>query len=118
MVDDNRDAADSLSEMLELMGHTSSVAYDGQQGIDAASHFKPDVILLDIGMPNLNGYDACRIVRQQPWGKNVVVIAATGWGQEKDRSRTREAGFDHHLIKPVDPHELLKTITELNVARR
>ena len=118
VVDDNRDAADSLSEMLELMGHTSSVAYDGQQGIDAACHFKPDVILLDIGMPNLNGYDACRIVRQQPWGKNVVVIAATGWGQEKDRSRTRDAGFDHHLVKPVDPYELLKTITELNVARR
>lgn len=113
VVDDNRDAADSLAEMLELMGNDTRAAYDGQQGVDMASEFRPEVILFDIGMPKLNGYEACRLVRQQPWGRDIVLIAATGWGQEKDRSRTHEAGFDHHLVKPVDPQELIKTLSDL-----
>ena len=113
VVDDNRDGADSLSEMLGLMGNDTRTAYDGQQAVNMASVFRPDVVLLDIGLPKLNGYEACRLIRQQPWSSGVVLIAITGWGQVKDRERTREAGFDHHLIKPVDPQLLLTMLARL-----
>ena len=117
VVDDNRDGADSLSEMLNLMGSDTRTAYDGQQGVAVAGEYRPDVILFDIGMPNLNGYEACRLIRQQPWGKGTVLIAVTGWGQDKDRQRTREAGFDHHLVKPVDPQALIKMLDGLHAGR-
>ena len=115
VVDDNTDGADSLSEMLTLMGNETRTAYDGQQAVNAAEAYRPDVILLDIGLPKLNGYEACRHIRAQPWGKNIVLIAVTGWGQEKDRDRTREAGFDHHLVKPVDPDALMTLLAELPI---
>ena len=115
VVDDNRDGADSLSELLKLMGNDTRTAYDGQQGLDMAEAFLPDVILLDIGLPKLNGYEACRLIREKPWGKATVLVAVTGWGQNKDRQRTREAGFDHHLVKPIDTQDLMKMLTGLPV---
>jgi DNA-binding response OmpR family regulator len=117
VVDDNRDAADSLSEMLELMGNETRTAYDGREGVDMAGDYLPDVVLLDIGLPKLNGYDACRLIREQPWGKSLVVIALTGWGQDKDRQLSREAGFDYHLVKPVDPQALMAIVAGLDVGR-
>ena len=114
IVDDNRDGADSLSEMLNLMGNDTRTAYDGQQGVELAEQYRPEVILLDIGMPKLNGYEACRLIRAKPWGKDIVLIAVTGWGQDKDRYRTHEAGFDHHLVKPVDPQSLMSILAHLH----
>lgn len=116
VVDDNRDGADSLSEMLGLMGNDTRTGYDGEQAVSIAGEYRPDVILLDIGLPKLNGYEACRRIRQQPWSKKIVLIAVTGWGQDKDRSRTHEAGFDHHLVKPVDPQELMSLLAGLDVS--
>lgn len=118
VVDDNRDGADSLSEMLKLMGNDTRTAYDGQAGVDMAGEFRPDVVLLDIGLPTLNGHDACRRIRAQSWGKDVVLIAVTGWGQDEDRRRSHDAGFDLHLIKPVDPKVLMQTFAELQIAKR
>jgi CheY-like chemotaxis protein len=86
--------------LLQEIGHEVQTAYDGEQGA-AAAKFRPDVVLLDIGMPNLNGYDACRSIRLQPWGNEMILIALTGWGQDEDRRRAEEAGFNHHLVKPV-----------------
>jgi PAS domain S-box-containing protein len=102
IVDDNRDAAISLAMMLNLMGNETQTAHDGLEGVEVAAAFRPDVILLDIGMPKLNGYDACRRIRGEPWGKNVVLVACTGWGQEGDKRKSREAGFNFHLVKPID----------------
>jgi PAS domain S-box-containing protein len=113
IVDDNRDGADSLGIILRVMGNDIRTAYDGQQGVDVAGEFRPDVILLDIGLPKLNGYEASRRIREQPWGKEVVLIALTGWGQEEDRRRSHEAGFDHHMVKPVDPEALMKLLAGL-----
>jgi CheY-like chemotaxis protein len=103
VTDDNVDAATSLAMMLELMGNEVRIAHDGLEAIAAAEEIHPDVILLDIGMPRLNGYDACRRIREHPWGEGIYIVALTGWGQEEDKRRSREAGFDHHLVKPVDP---------------
>ncbi len=99
VVDDNSDAAESLAVFLQLGGHTVRTAYDGVEAVKAAEIFRPDIVLLDIGMPNLNGYEACRRIRDTAWGKKMTVIAQTGWGQEHDRRRTSEAGFDDHLVK-------------------
>jgi len=103
IVDDLKDSADSLARLLELMGHDVHAAYSGEEAVIAAATFQPDLVLLDIGMPKVNGYDACRSIRSQPWGKRMLVIALTGWGQEEDRRRTEEAGFNAHMVKPVDP---------------
>ena len=116
IVDDNRDGADSLAMMLEVMGNETRIAYDGQEGVDVARVWRPDLILLDIGLPKLNGYEACRRIRAQPGGEGAVIIAVTGWGQEEDRRRSKEAGFDHHLVKPVDPVTLTKLLLDLNLA--
>jgi CheY-like chemotaxis protein len=110
VVDDNRDAAYSLTKLLRLMGNDTRTAYDGQEGVDVAEKLRPDVVVLDIGLPKLNGYQACRRIREQPWGKDIVVIAVTGWGQDEDRRSSQEAGFDHHMVKPVDPQELMKLL--------
>ena len=115
IVDDNQDGADSLSMMLRILGNESRTAYDGQQGIECAEQFRPDVILLDIGLPKLNGYEVCRRIREQSWGKSLIMIAVTGWGQEEDRRRSKEAGFDHHMIKPVAPEELMKLLASLKI---
>ena len=94
--------------MLELMGNQIQKVHDGLAAVEAAESFRPDIILLDIGLPKLNGYDACGLIRQQPWSKGMVIVALTGWGQEEDRRRSREAGFDHHLVKPPDLEALLQ----------
>jgi CheY-like chemotaxis protein len=113
IVDDNRDNADSLVLLLRLVGNDTRTAYDGEEGVTVAAEFRPDVMLLDIGLPKLNGYEACQRIREQSWGKGIVLIAVTGWGQEEDRRRSREAGFDHHMVKPVDPQELMKFLAGL-----
>ena len=113
IVDDNRDGADSLSMMLRAMGTHTRTAYDGAEALVATQEFQPHVILLDIGLPKINGYEVCRRIREQPDGANFVIVAQTGWGAKEDRERTREAGFDHHLVKPVDPKVLMKLLTDL-----
>ena len=112
VVDDNRDGADSLAEMLSIMGNETQTAHDGVQAVEGAVSFRPDVILMDIGMPKLNGYEACRRIREQAWGKNIVIVACTGWGQEDDKQKSQEAGFDLHMVKPVDPAALLKLLAD------
>jgi len=110
IVEDNLDAAESLVRLLRLSGHEVQAAYDGKQAIAEAEKFLPDVALLDIGLPDVSGYDVARHVRGQPWGKEMMLIALTGWGQEEDKRQTKEAGFDQHIVKPVDPESLLKML--------
>jgi PAS domain S-box-containing protein len=112
VVDDNEDGAESLAMFLQIGGHEVRTAYDGEQAVEMAENFRPDVVLLDIGMPRMNGYDACRHIRATEWGRDMILIAQTGWGQEEDKRRTREAGFDDHLVKPVDPLALAKLVAE------
>src|SRR5262245_39857818 len=102
VVDDYPNAAESMARRLKHFGNEVETALDGFEGIKRAEKFRPDVVLLDIGMPKLNGYKTAQMIREQPWGKDIVLIAFTGWGQEEDRQRTREAGFNAHLVKPVD----------------
>jgi PAS domain S-box-containing protein len=118
IVDDLKDSADSLAMLLGLLGHEVHAAYDGEEGVAAAEKLRPDVVLLDLGMPKLNGYDACRYIRQQPWGKDMFLIAVSGWGQESDRRRAEEARFNRHMLKPVDPSELMKVIESLTTAKQ
>jgi CheY-like chemotaxis protein len=107
------DAAESLAMMLSVSGHEVRVAHDGQAAVEAAEAFRPDVILLDIGMPRLNGYEAARVIRGRDWGRGVALIALTGWGQDDDRRRAEDAGFDHHFTKPVDPAALFHLLADL-----
>ena len=102
IADDNRDAAESLSMLLELAGHEVRVAHLGRAALSLAQTFRPDTALLDIGMPDLSGYEVAQDLRREPWGPNIQLIAMTGWGQESDRQRALAAGFDLHLIKPID----------------
>ncbi len=112
VVDDNLDGAQSLGMMLELAGHEVVLAHDGVEAIERAAQFRPEVILMDVGMPRLNGLDATRQIRQEPWGRTATIIALTGWGQECDRDQSREAGCNGHLVKPValeDLYQMLAT---------
>ena len=113
VVDDNVDSAASLSLLLGLTGNAVEVAYDGEAAVRAARDFAPDVILLDIGLPKLNGYEACRLIRKSPGGAGVVIVAQTGWGQDDDRQKSADAGFDFHLVKPVDPAALERLLAGL-----
>jgi CheY-like chemotaxis protein len=106
VIDDNRDQAESLGKLLSLMGHDVRLGYDGEEALRIAVEFRPDVALLDIGLPKLNGCEVARRMRSDPRVKHTLLLAQTGWGQEGDRKRTKEAGFDHHLLKPVDLAEL------------
>jgi CheY-like chemotaxis protein len=101
-----RDSADSLAMMLRLAGHELQTAHDGLEAVQAAAAFRHDMALLDIGMPRMKGYEAARQIRQQRWGKCMVLVALTGWAQQEDRRRRADAGFDHHLVKPVEPKGL------------
>ena len=112
VVDDNRDAALSLATVLQLSGYTTHVAYDGAEAVQVAAAVRPDVMLLDIGLPKLDGYEVARKIRAQPWGEAMVLVALTGWGQEEDRRKSSEAGFDGHLVKPVDLDALMKLLAE------
>ena len=113
IVDDNRDSATSLDTLLKLTGNETQTAHDGLEAVEAAAMFRPDVMLLDIGLPKLNGYDACRRIREYSWGRNMVLVALTGWGQDKDRRQSKDAGFDHHMVKPVDFDALMKLLASL-----
>ena len=117
VADDNLDAAESLAMLLALEDNETRTAHDGLEALDVAATFRPDVMPLDIGMPKLNGYEVCRRVRQQAWGKNIVVIALTGWGKEEDKRRSLAAGVDAQLVKPVDYAVLEKLLTGVTVAR-
>jgi PAS domain S-box-containing protein len=117
VVDDNQDSAASLAMLLQITGHETYMAHDGAAAFEAVEKHRPDVILLDIGLPALNGYEVCRRLRDQPWGKRIVIIALTGWGQEEDRRKSREAGFDGHLVKPVDYAALLTLLDSLAAER-
>ena len=110
IVDDNEDGAESLAMLLQIAGHETHMAHDGLAAIEAAERLRPELVLLDIGLPGMNGYEVCRRIREAPWGKDVVLVALTGWGQEEDRHRSREAGFDAHMVKPVDFDALLNLV--------
>lgn len=110
VVDDNRDAAESLGRLLRMSGNDVRTAHDGLEAVATAEEFGPEVIFLDIGLPKLNGYEAAGRIRQQEGGKDILLVALTGWGQEEDRGRSRDAGFDHHLTKPVAFSVLLELI--------
>jgi CheY-like chemotaxis protein len=110
IADDNYDSATSLSILLNHAGYEVRTAGDGIQALETAEQFRPDIVLLDIGMPQLNGYDVARRLRNQPWGQRVLLIAITGWGGADHRQQTTEAGFDHHLTKPVDPASLTRLL--------
>jgi signal transduction histidine kinase/ActR/RegA family two-component response regulator len=113
VVDDNRDSATSMAMMLKLMGNEVQTAHDGVEAVEAAEQFRPSVVLMDVGMPKLNGLDATRRIREQPWGRSVVIIALTGWGQDEDHAQSKEAGCDGHLVKPVNLPDLEKLLAEL-----
>jgi PAS domain S-box-containing protein len=110
VVDDNADSAESLGELVRLMGNEVRTAHDGLEAVEAAAEFRPDLILMDVGIPGLNGLDATRRIREQPWAKTVRIVALTGWGQEADRKRSADAGCDGHLVKPVEPAVLEKLL--------
>ena len=117
IVDDNQDGAESLAVLLQLGGHETHTAHDGQQAIEDAERLRPDIVLLDIGLPRLNGYEVCRRIREQPWGKELSMVAVTGWGQQEDRRRSQEAGFDTHIVKPVEPEALMDLLASLPQTR-
>jgi CheY-like chemotaxis protein/two-component sensor histidine kinase len=102
IVDDNRNQARTLARLLEALGHKAAVAYDGSTALELAAEFAPDVALIDIGLPGMNGYDVARSLRAQPQFRDVLLVAQTGWGREEDRRRAVEAGFHYHLVKPID----------------
>ena len=116
VADDNYDSATSLSILLNDAGYDVRTAGDGVQALETAAQFRPDIVLLDIGMPKLNGYEVARHCRRQPWGRNMLLIAVTGWGGADHRQQTTQAGFDHHLTKPVDPAALTRLLASLTSA--
>ncbi len=118
VADDNRDATESLSALLRLEGHQVESALNGRDAFRMAQEFRPDAVLMDIGMPVLNGYEVAQLIREQPWGRDMLLIALTGWGQNEDRRRSREAGFNAHLVKPADHQQLLGVIAEFGEAGR
>jgi CheY-like chemotaxis protein len=110
IVDDNRDSADTLAALLDAWGHEVRVSYDGPSAIAAIVEFKPNLVLLDIGLPKMNGYEVAAQLRKLPNGRALILVAFTGYGQDEDRRRVREAGFDYHLIKPLEPAALEKIL--------
>ncbi len=114
IVDDNEDSAMTLAMLFEITGDETQTAYDGLKSVEAAETFRPDIVLLDIGLPGLSGYEVARKIREQPWGEAMVLVALTGWGQPEDRQKSKEAGFDGHMVKPVDHETLLKLLDELS----
>jgi PAS domain S-box-containing protein len=118
VVDDNHDSAVSLAMLLTLTGNVAVTAHDGVEALQQVAAFRPEIVLLDLGLPRMTGYDVCRTIRAQPGGGDIVVIALTGWGQDDDRRRTAEAGFDGHLVKPVDESALTQMITSLLASQR
>jgi CheY-like chemotaxis protein len=110
IVDDNRDVLDTLKLLLEMNGHAAYAAHDGLQAISLAEEIRPDVILLDIGLPKIDGYETCRRIRERDWGRRVMVYALTGLDHEDDLDKSKKTGFDMHLTKPVAPEVLLTVL--------
>ncbi|MFA9216005.1 MAG: PAS domain S-box protein [Sphingomonadaceae bacterium] len=117
IVDDNEDAADTLGQLLEIMGNEVRTSYDGESGIQAVQAFQPHVLLCDIGMPRMNGYDTARRIRAELYGQNTVLVALTGWNEGKDLQKSAEAGFDHHLVKPVEIGALMELLTDIQQSK-
>lgn len=113
VVDDNKDAAESMSMLLEMWGHEVAFAYDGPTALQTAQQWQPEAVFLDIGLPGMDGYEVAERLRELPQAKDAVLIAITGYGQEDDRLRSRRAGIDHHLVKPVAPDALRSLIDSL-----
>jgi len=118
VVDDNRDAADSLALILEMSGHSVSVAHSGREALEMGSREQPAAVILDIGMPDMSGYDVAGHIRGEPWGRNAFLLAVTGWGQENDKELARTAGFDQHLTKPVDADQVEELLARHISSRR
>ena len=116
VVDDNLDSAESMAMMLTLSGHEVATAHDGMEAVELAREFQPEVAFLDLGMPRLDGYEAARSIRRQSWGKQIMLVALTGWGQQEDKRRSRDAGFDAHLVKPIDFGALEELVAGMNGA--
>jgi CheY-like chemotaxis protein len=115
IADDNPDAAESLAQILRSQGHETTIAANGRQAIELAERFRPQIIFMDLGMPQLDGLQATRQIRAQPWGKSLLVVALTGWGQPVDRKRSREAGMDMHLVKPMDVADIAEVLARAPV---
>jgi CheY-like chemotaxis protein len=113
IVDDNRDALESLATLLELSGHVVCAAPNGEAALALAASFRPDLVLLDLGMPKVDGYEVARRIRAEPWGKAMTLVALTGWGHDEDRRRTRACGFDSHMVKPLDFEVLAALLARL-----
>jgi CheY-like chemotaxis protein len=112
VVDDNVDAAESLSLLLQLEGHDVRMAHNGHAAIEKVLEFRPEIVLLDLGMPGMDGYEVARRLRARPELRQTRLVALTGWGQDRDRQRTKEAGFDDHLVKPVEPQALERLLQQ------
>ncbi len=112
VVDDNQDSADTLALLLELMGHEVRTANDGPSALEVAEGFGPEAVLLDIGLPRMDGYEVCRRMRQREWGRQCLLVALTGWSSPEDQQRARDAGFDRHLVKPVEEPLLRQVIAQ------
>lgn len=115
VVDDNRDAAETMSMLLQMWGHEVVFAYDGPSALEAAEQWQPEAVFLDIGLPGMDGYEVAERLRELPQAKDAVLIAITGYGQDDDRVRSRRAGIDHHLVKPVAPDALRNLIDSLQL---
>lgn len=113
VADDNVDNAEALAMFLRALGNEVRTVHDGVEAAAVCAEFRPDVAFLDIGMPKMNGWEVCRWLRDQPWGQQIILIAQTGWGQREDRRLSDEAGFDHHMTKPVDPDRLVALLADL-----
>jgi CheY-like chemotaxis protein len=111
VADDNRDSADSCAMLLRMSGHEVRTAYSGREALSVGAEFAPQLVLLDIGMPEMNGYEVASQIRAAGWGTGVRLVAVTGWSQEEDKRQARIAGFDHHVAKPLDP-DALRELTE------
>ena len=117
VVDDHVDGAETLSELLALLGHEVSVVHDGESAGAEAARFRPDAMLLDIGLPGIDGYEVCRRAREEPWGKEITIVALTGWGDKDAQRKSKAAGFDGHLVKPVDEALLVEALAGNRPAR-
>jgi CheY-like chemotaxis protein len=115
VVDDNRDAASTLAMLVEVMGHEVRTAHDGETAVHLAGELEPDVVLMDLGMPGLDGYDACRRMRDRAARRRMRLVAVTGWGQDEDRRKSAAAGFDEHLVKPVRPESLIALLGDMRM---
>jgi two-component system CheB/CheR fusion protein len=111
VVDDNKDSADSLATLLQLGGHEVETAHNGPKALEAAGAFRPEAVLLDIGLPGMSGFEVARSLRGRRDTRDALIVAMTGYGQDTDRERSREAGFDYHLVKPVDPTEVRRLLS-------